>query len=218
MAGIMTRQEVEMRKALLLQLILIFTLFNSVANGNPLSRLPDEEVKELLRGEVIAKYERQFKEGETPSGAGTTYVIINASIEQCWRIFTEFEKHYEWLPTWSESNVLERNGNKLIIHAVADFKVAKIDLTNTYTVEPEKHRVYVVTYPEGKNDIKYHEATYLFEKIDEKRTLFTFTMIKLDIGFNPPFPILKYFATRNLPELSENLKKRIESNGAWKKK
>ena len=208
-----------MRKLLLLQLILISTTFvNSVANENPLSRLPAEEVERLLRGEVVAKYEQQFKQGETPSGAGKTYVIINAPIEQCWRIFTEFEKHYEWLPTWSESNVLERNGNTLIIHTVADFKIAKINFTNTYSVEPEKHRVYVVTYPKGKNDIKHHEATYLFEKIDDKRTLFTFTMVKLDIGFNPPFPILKYFATRNLPEVSENLKKRIESNGVWKKK
>ena len=69
-------------------------------------------------------------------------------------------------------------------------------------------------YPHSLKDTRGYR--YL-ENLDEKRTLLTHAVTRVDVGIPVPGFIRKALSSRDLPGVVRNLKKRIESGGTWTK-
>jgi hypothetical protein len=184
-----------------------------------LARFTPEQQKKLRAGEEV--YEPRVEEATTAGGkkkfTAAAMIIINAPIEQCFKMFCDFDKQYLYFPQITKTNVISSSGNRYVIYKELDYRVMKIKYTHILTVDPQIHRVDFATDPSGVNDVKFSQGFFQFQKIDDKRTLFTYGLTKLDPGIQVPEFIQRYMTSRDLPKMVVNLKKWIESGGTWKK-
>ena len=193
------------------------------AGKNPaesaLNRLTPEQQKKLLAGQEVyePRLADESKAGGEKSYSAAAMIIINAPVEQCFKMFCDFEKQYLFFPAITTSKVLSRSEDRVVIYKELDYRVIVIRYTHILTVDPKSHRVDFETDPNGANDVKFSRGFFQFEKIDDNRTLFTYGLIKLDPGIKIPEFIQNYMSSRDLPKMSVNLKKWIESGGKWKK-
>jgi hypothetical protein len=184
-----------------------------------LKRFTPEQRQKLLSGQEVyePKLEDKSKNGGEKSFSAAAMIVINAPVEQCFRMFCDFDKQYLFFPAITASRVLSRSENRVVIFKELDYRVIKIKYTHILSIDPKAHRVDFETDPKGENDINYSRGFFQFEKIDDNRTLFIYGLTKLDPGIKVPEFVQNYMSSRDLPKMAVNLKKWIESNGQWKK-
>ncbi len=211
------------RGLILLALISAATLSaESPASKSPseaaLARFSPEQRKQLLAGEGVYEPALKYKgKAGEPSFTAAAMIIINAPVEQCFKMFCDFDKQSQFFPAITKSEVRSHEGNRVVIYKELDYRVLVIRYTHILTIDPEKHRVDFVTDPSGANDVKFSQGFFQFEKIDDRSTLFTYGLVRLEPGIKIPEFIQKYMASRDMPKMSVNLKKWIESGGKWRK-
>ena len=182
-----------------------------------LDRFSPEQRQQLLKGDAV--FESKLISGpDSPTqGIGAASVLINAPIDQCFKMFLNFEKQSQYFPRITVSKVLSSSGNRVRIYKEMDYGIMAFKYTHFLIVDPADHRVDFVTDPDGVNDVKYSQGYFKFEKVDETRTLFSYGMVKFDAGIKIPGFILDYISSKDLRVMALNLKKWIESQGKWEK-
>jgi len=187
------------------------------AQKSALDRFSPEQRQKLLNNNAV--YESKLTTGPDAStkGIGAASVLINAPIDQCYKMFLEFDKQYLFFPRLKVSKILSSSGNTTVIYKELDYRIATIRYTHILTADPADHRVDFVTDPKGANDIKFSQGYFKFEKIDDSRSLFSYGLVKFDAGVRIPEFIQNYMTSKDLPVMALSLKKWIESRGKWEK-
>lgn len=182
-----------------------------------LDRFTAEQKEIILRGEAM--FESVIAEGSDGGheAHGRTSVLVERPVEECFRIFCEFDQQYRFFPRMKVSRVLKRDDDTVVIYKELGYPLITIKFTHRLTVDPGAYRVDFVTEPAGVNNIKYTSGYFRFEEVDEERALFTYEMTKMDVGFRIPGFIKTFMASRDLPGIAATVKKRIESGGTWEK-
>jgi hypothetical protein len=186
--------------------------------ASPLNRFTPAQQKLLLSGQSL--YRPSITEppaGGEPKFTASAYILINAPVEKSFALFCDFEKQYLYLPTIKTSKILSRSGNRVVIYKELDYPVLDLKYTHILTIVPEAHRVDFITDPKGANSVKLSAGSFQFERIDDNRTLFTYRMTQLDPGIQIPRFVQEYMVSRDLPQVTVNIKKYIESDGKWRK-
>ena len=181
------------------------------------NKLTKEEKQRLLNGETIYKSVKfTDAEGKT-HGFGQAMVIINAPIKKCWEIFTQFDRQQEYFPRKTASVVIKQKPDFALVFKQFKFFGVKIEYTIKYKIDAKNYRIDFGLDPSRSHDIKDTAGFFLFEKITPQKTLFIYGVTKLDTGIKIPSFIQNYLQKKDLPKVVENVKKRIESGGKWKK-
>jgi hypothetical protein len=181
------------------------------------NRFTIEERKKLKAGETVYRYAEIKDEDGKTRGRAWSSVIVKTPIDQCFKIFLEFDKHHLFIPRKTKSEVIKTWENKTLVHNEFDFYLLKVEYTSLFTVDEKEHRVDYDMAPEYKHDINDTEGYFHFEKIDDTRTLFTYAVTKVDTGLTVPSFVMEYLTSRDLPNVVLNVRKRIESRGKWTK-
>jgi len=207
-----------MRKIFAFSLLAALLVSIAAASNGPLSDFNEEELETLKEGEAVYRHvEKKGEDGET-KGHGESYIIINAPVDKCFSIFTEFNKQHLYFPRKTKSEVVKRlDDNRVLVHKVFEFYVVDVQYHVLYTVDKDKHRVDFEMDPEYPHDIEDTAGYFKFETIDDKSTLFTYAATKVETGLKVPGFIRNYITSKDLPAVVENVKKRIESGGTWEK-
>ena len=177
----------------------------------PLARFSAEQRARLLAGEAVFEY-RQTGEGR---GHGQATILINAPLETCFTIFSALDRQSQYFPRKTKSEIVERQGNRILLRNEFDFYLARIEYYSLYTVDPRRHRFDFELDQSYPHNVDESAGYFQFEAVDERRTLFTYAATKLDVGVAVPDFIKQYLTSRDLPALAVNVKKRIESGGQW---
>jgi hypothetical protein len=205
------------RLALVLMLLLLGTA--GADEASPLDRFSQKQRKKLLAGEVVYEYinyEGREKQ-EKGLGHGQAYVIVNKPVDVCWSIMTDFDRKKEYFPRVAVSQVVKREVNKAWVREVLDFGVADIEYVMVQNMDPKKRRSNFSLDPAYKHDLKDTHGFWYWEKINDTSSLLTYAVTKADVGIPVPEFVVKALSSRDLPGIAENLKKRIESDGKWRK-
>ena len=185
---------------------------------SPLHRFTAEQRKLLLAGESLCLPSiEEPTAGGDPKFTAAAFIVINAPVEKCFTMFLDFEKQYLYLPKIKTSKILSRSGNRVVIYKELDYPILDLKYTHLLTIDPKAHRVDFITDPKGANSVKLSAGFFQFESIDDARTLFTYRMTQLDPGIEIPRFIQEYMVSRDLPQVTVNIKKYIESGGKWRK-
>jgi len=184
---------------------------------SPLDRFSPQERRELLAGRAIYRYVEDGGSKESLKGHAASFAVVNAPIEECFKIFCDVEKERLYFPKMKSSRIVRETEDGLVVHKELFFVVAAVEYTHLMSIDHENHRVNFVTLPDEPNTVKYSRGYFGFEKIDLGRTLFSYHLLELDVGFYVPEFIKNYLASKDLPGVAENVKKRIESGGKWTK-
>ncbi|HUT53662.1 MAG TPA: hypothetical protein VM658_09740 [bacterium] len=184
---------------------------------SPLDRFSAEQRQKLLAGEAVYEQVKTQDADGVTHGHGESYVIIAAPVAECWKIFTRFDEMQLYFPRKKLSEVIESSPGRAVVKKVFDFYVIEMQYTIDYKIDEQARRVDFQLDPKYPHDINDTAGFFLFEKIDEKRTLFSYAATKVDTGVKVPGFIQDYLTSRDLPAVAANVKKRIESGGKWTK-
>jgi len=185
--------------------------------ASALAAFTQDQRKELLAGKTVFEHvETTGVDGET-RGHGEAAVLINAPVDECFRIFCDFNKMQEYLPHKTKSEVIKSSEGEALVYKELKFLFKTISFTSRYTIDKKAHRVDFEIDPAFPHDIKASAGFYQFDAVDENRTLFSYALTRMDSGIKIPEFIQKLMTSRDLPNVVVNVKKRIESGGTWTK-
>ena len=179
----------------------------------PLSCFNDQQLKKLRAGEPVYEYKETSNEGKTSAGYGQASIIINAPIARCYEIFSNIENQVHYVPGRKKAKIAGKIDGKLLLDIESSFYGIPCNYLSIYTIDQNNYRLDFELDKSRPHDIAEMSGFHLFEKIDEKNTLYTYGLTKLDIGVSLPKFLKNYLLGRDLPALTNNVKKYIESNG-----
>jgi len=182
-----------------------------------LDKLTPAERKKLESGKVVFKSVKSESPDGEMVGSGRAMAYIKAPTDKCWEIFCHFEKSHEYFPHQITTEVLEFSPTSVLVKKKFFFFVKKINYYVRYDLDPVNYRIDYRMEKGRENDIKDTAGYFIFEKVDDNTTLFVFTVTMLETGYAVPWFIEKPLTQQSLPGQVVNVKKRIESNGVWKK-
>jgi len=206
-----------LRSALVLMLLLWGAA--GAKEASPLDRFSREQREKLLAGEVVYEYinyEGREKE-EKGLGHGQACVIVNKPVDVCWSIMTDFSRKKEYFPRVAASEVVKRESNKVWVREVLDFGITDIEYVMVQSMDPKKLRSKFFLDPAYQHDLEDTHGFWYWEKINDTSSLLTYAVIKVNVGIPVPEFIVKALSSRDLPGIAENIKKRVESDGKWRK-
>jgi hypothetical protein len=180
----------------------------------PLARFTPEQRTKLLAGEPV--FQANSQAGQ--SGQGQAAIIIAAGLDSCLTIFGRLDLQAEYFPRKTKSEVIKEEGGKVWVNNEFDFYMYKVHYTSLYTIDRAAGRFTFDLDPGYPHNLPASSGYFLFEKIDDRRTLFTYAATRLDTGIKVPAAVQDYLTSRDLPAQAVNVRKRIESGGKWKDK
>lgn len=197
--------------------LLLAIVASAPALSQEYDKLTKQEKEKLQKGEIIYKSVQSADSQGKISGHGQSMALVKAPVEKCWEIFTQFNKQQEYFPRKTESLVLEQKPGVALVQKKFKFYWVTIGYVNRYQIDPQKHRIDFSIDLSKPSDIKDSAGFFLFEPVGPDRTLFTYGVTRLDTGISMPSFVQEYLQKRDLPAVAENVRKRIESGGTWKK-
>ena len=182
-----------------------------------LARFNQQQRQDLLAGKAIYQSVRSKDEAGNLQGHGEGIALINADVDKCFKLFCDFNRQAQYFPRKKLSQIIKQEGNVYHVQKEFGFYVKDIRYVVEYTVDEENHTVKFRMLKDYPHDLKESEGFFRFEKLEAKRTLFTYAVTKVDTGLAVPKFIQDYLSSKDLPAVVENAKKFIESDGKWKK-
>lgn len=182
----------------------------------PLSSFNDQQLKKLRAGEPVYEYKDTSGEVKNSAGYGQASIIINAPIARCYEIFSNIENQVHYVPGREKAKIAGKIDGKLLLDIESSFYGIPSNYRSIYTIDQNNYRLDFELDKSRPHDIAEMSGFHRFEKIDEKNTLYTYCLTKLDIGVSVPKFLKNYLLGRDLPALTNNVKKYIESNEKWR--
>lgn len=139
------------------------------------------------------------------AGAQRT-ITINAPVEKCWSVISDYERYPEFLPEVKKIRTLNRRGAEVDVQYEAE--VVKI-IKYTVHMKEEGPKKLSWSFIDGEF-MKDNKGGWVLEDAGNGTTKATYN-IAVEVGMLVPKTIVNALVETQLPKLLENFKKRIES-------
>jgi hypothetical protein len=201
-----------------ISLTVVSFITGSMGQAGEYEKLSDEQRDELNKGEPVYEYVKTSDdEGHATGGYARSLILVKKPIEDCWNIFSQVDKHHEYFPRQTETHMLDSDTTHALLKKVFDFYVKDISYYIKYTIDPGKHKINYDLDKSRPHDLEEVNGFFLFEEVKKDTTLFIYAVTRTETGLRVPKFIQNYITSRDLPNVTEHVKKRIESGGTWKK-
>jgi len=139
------------------------------------------------------------------AGAQRT-ITINAPVEKCWSVISDYERYPEFLPEVKKIRTLNRRGAEVDVQYEAE--VVKV-IKYTVHMKEEGPKKLSWSFIDGEF-MKDNKGGWVLEDAGNGTTKATYN-IAVEVGMLVPKTIVNALVDTQLPKLLENFKKRIES-------
>lgn len=139
------------------------------------------------------------------AGAQRT-ITINATVEKCWSVISDYERYPEFLPEVKKIRTLNRRGAEVDVQYEAE--VVKI-IKYTVHMKEEGPKKLSWSFIDGEF-MKDNKGGWVLEDAGNGTTKATYN-IAVEVGMLVPKTIVNALVDTQLPTLLANFKKRIES-------
>jgi coenzyme Q-binding protein COQ10 len=136
----------------------------------------------------------------------TRSIVINAPVEKCFAIISDYERYPEFLPEVKKIKTANRRGVEVDVHYEAE--VVKV-IKYAVHMREEKPTKVSWTYIDGEF-MKDNRGGWVLEATPDGKTKATYN-IAVEVGLLVPNAVVNALVDTQLPRLLENFKKRIES-------
>jgi len=189
-----------------------------VASSPALDRFTPEQKKQLLAGKAVYEHVVEDADADNPSGRAKAIVLIHAPVEECFRRFSEIEKHTLYFPRKTVSRVEGvREDGRVSVYKEFDFKLKTIRFHVLYTIDPEAHRIDFNLDESQPGDLKASKGYFQFFAVTPDTSLFDYGLINTSVGLKIPAFIRSYLTSKDLPRVVTNYRNWLESGGTWTK-
>jgi ribosome-associated toxin RatA of RatAB toxin-antitoxin module len=139
--------------------------------------------------------------------------LVKSSPDKIWNTLMDFDNYPQFMPV-KEIKLKNRTKNVDILFIRPEappFFDVSYDLKRTYYKNDWK-----IVFTKAGGKIKSIDGYWKFDPIDAKSTKVTYVS-NVDIGITVPGFVKDYFTKGSLYKMADAVKKRVESNGKWKK-
>jgi ribosome-associated toxin RatA of RatAB toxin-antitoxin module len=134
---------------------------------------------------------------------------VAASLQQCFRTITDFERYPDWFSGIQQIAILERHADGLAKHV--EFGIDMMLKRIRYVLEYDYQKPRALTWHSVEGDIESIQGSYAFEKLDATRTRVTCRQA-VAVGFWVPGPIRKLLEQSALRQSVLEFKAAAEAN------
>lgn len=134
-------------------------------------------------------------------------ITINAPVEKCWAVISDYERYPEFLPEVKKIKTLNRRGSEVDVQYEAE--VVKV-IKYTVHMREEGPKKLSWSFVDGEF-MKDNKGGWVLEDGGNGTTKATYS-IEVEVGMLVPKTIVNALVDTQLPKLLENFKKRIESH------
>lgn len=186
------------------------------APGAATAGLTAEEVARLNAGNVVVKADTSTAEGGNRAAGIAAYCVINKPLDAVWAVMLDYQKFDEFMPQLTKVEILERTRDT--VKATETVSVALRTVTYTLDVKFDhaRRRVSWALDKSRKNDIADTSGAWEFVPYGRGATLVRYTT-SVDSGMLVPRFLEELLVKNGVPDVLVSLRRRTESNGAWKK-
>lgn len=185
----------------------------------PYAKLASAIQKKLLAGEVPVELERLKNAKGQDVAIAKAWIIIPTTPKKVFSILQDVAKRYEYMPRLNKSILMKRFGPyDVYVYQEMQILWTRIPLHLRLTMTPERKIAWRLIKEKGKkNGVKENFGAWEFEPLDGgQKTLLSYTLFT-DSGMLIPAFIRDALVKGDLPTVLKNARKRVMSDGRWKK-
>jgi hypothetical protein len=175
------------------------------------------EVDSALGGKVPVRIEPFVRPDGKTAGRGLGAIVLGRPLAEVWTTLARFQDKPEYMPRLKSIAVLEQTPERVRVRMVIDASVATAHYTLLYRLdEPGRRISWTLDRSVPDNSIANAEGEYRLYEVDASHTLVTYQN-HVDPGRPLPRFIQDYISRRSIPDLLRAIKKRVESDGRWRR-
>lgn len=187
------------------------------AGESPTTGLTADELTRMEKGGVVVKTDT-YPTGDGTRGAGiTAYCVINKPPDAAWAVMLNYHKFDEFMPRLERIEVLEKTKHTMKITETVRVPLGAISYTLDLIFKPTQRTVSWALDKSRKHDIADTFGAWEFLSYSQGKTILRYTST-LDSGLFVPRFLEDFLIRNDVPDVLLSLKRRIESDGTWKKK
>ncbi|MFN8671810.1 MAG: SRPBCC family protein [Candidatus Sericytochromatia bacterium] len=168
------------------------------------------ETEDLKSGKLVIK---EVTDPATKSTEIQLVFVIKAKPEKVWETLVDYDHYTEFMPL-KEVKVKSKHGSYDIVYFKPETPMGfdtSYELKRSYFKDKGK-----ITFEKHSGKIKSIHGYWKLEAYNGNQTKATYVN-EIDIGMPVPGFVKDYFTKGGLKKLGEGVKKRVESNGTWKR-
>ncbi len=175
------------------------------------------EVDAALRGQVPVRIEPFVRPDGKTAGRGMGAIVVERGPSEVWATLARFEDKPEYMPRLKSLSIVERSPDQLRVHMVVDASVTTARYTLVFRLDEAAHTLsWTLDHAATDNSIADAEGGYRLYELDKAHTLITYNSY-VDTGRALPRFIQNYMARHSIPDLLKAIKRRVESDGRWRR-
>lgn len=180
--------------------------------------LTEDDRAALEAGEIVFIKRKDIAgEGDGKTYAhGYVFAIVNRPAKDVWDELVDYEARAEYLPRVVK---IEKYGEKegaIGTHVVFKAAFRKLEYYAWEKQDPARNVITWELDPEKKNDLDRNRGAWHTLPCDGDRCLVIYD-VELESSLPLPGPLERYMINRDTPDVMKALRKRVESDGAYKK-
>lgn len=178
--------------------------------------LTPQNMEKLSKGEVVL-VSQSYKDNKGKMRAkGAAIVVVNRPPEDVWQVLPDFTGYPEFMPRMISAKPYMNDGNAVGVEFQLKVVFRKITYSILHSIDREKGVLTLRLDHSRKNDIADTSGIWIVKSYGTGKTILSHSVI-LDSGLAVPTAIEDYLTKRDLPNVVVAVKKRVESDGTFKK-
>lgn len=186
------------------------------AHGAATAELTVEEVARLNAGDVVVSTDTATAGGGSRAATIKAYCVINKPLDAVWAVMLDYQKFDEFMPRLTKMEILERTRDTAKVTETVRAGLRTVTYTLDLKFDHARRRVSWALDKSRKNDIADTSGAWEFVPWGRGTTLVRYTT-SVDSGMFVPRFLEELLVKHGVPETLVSLRRRTESNGAWKK-
>lgn len=179
--------------------------------------LSEPELAQALRGEVPTRTESFVAATGKVAGRGVGAIVIDKPIAQAWAVLRRFDDKADYMPRLEKVWILSADPDRVVARMQVNAAVTTARYTAIFSLDSDAHAIrWTLDKSAPDNSIADTVGSYELHPIEADKTLVVYRSF-VDSGRSVPRFIADYMTRRAIPNLLRAIKKRIESDGAWRK-
>ncbi len=178
--------------------------------------LNPEAIVKLEAGKVIQQ-RKGFKDAEGRNCAqGRAAILIEKPPSAIWKLLIANDAYHEYIPHAVSSVKYSEQGNEIGWKETVKVLLGKISF---HVIQTRDEAAYVLSWRIDKtkqNGIHDTQGSWTLVPHGRSMTILVYAA-RIDSGMSVPAFVENFFLNRSLPELLDAVKKRAESDGAYKR-
>lgn len=184
-----------------------------------LGGLTEEELAQALAGETPVRAETFTAKSGKSTGRGIGAIVVEKPAAAAFAVLGRYEDKAEYMPRLDKVTVHEKTPTAVRATMEIDASLTTVVYTGLFTLDPDALTISWTldpATPAAEQGIDETEGQWQIISLSESRTLLVYWAF-VDSGRAVPKFIQRMMSVRSIPDLLQNVKRRIESDGTWKK-